>query len=169
MAEEIKDEHPLARQNSIERAIQLEGPKDPDKFKMPDGRSLTEVRKANQETEDVEYQDEVKMLAERTREQSIGEYSKGEKLVMTKAGNLIDVTEPTVSEDTVTMATSRTTMEEISEGVVQPLRERGGGTASAPAGETATSSGQSLGSSTSAPPSGSTTAAPSAPAGSPGK
>lgn len=172
MTEETKSTgHPLDRQNAIERAIQLEGPKDPDKFKMPDGRSLTEVREANQQAEDAEYQEEVKMLAERTREQSIAEYSKGGELVMTKAGNIIDVTEPVPSDDTVTLSKSRTTMEDIEEGAIKPLRERTGNSSSAPSGEVATPGGQSLGSLPGSPMSATPStpgAVPSAPTSTPG-
>jgi hypothetical protein len=49
MTEETKTAgHPLDRQNAIERDIQLKGSKDPDNFKMPDGRTLAEVRQDNQ-------------------------------------------------------------------------------------------------------------------------
>lgn len=126
MAEDkVETGHPLDRQNAIERAIQLDGPKDPDNFKMPDGRTLTEVREANLATQDAEYQEELQMIAARTREQSVAELQKGEKLVMTPTGSIVDVTEPVPSEQTISMATSRTTMAEIQEGAIQPLRETG--------------------------------------------
>jgi hypothetical protein len=139
MAEDKGAGHPLDRQNAIERDIQLNGPKDPDHFKMPDGRTLSEVREANDETQSAEYQEEIQMLANRTREQSITGLQKGGKLVMTKPGNLIDITEPETSDTpAVTMATSRTTAAEIEAGVIQPRRESGSATNS---GETSSSSG----------------------------
>lgn len=146
MVDEKDAGHPLDRQNEIERAIQLEGPKDPDKFKMPDGRSLTEVRQANQAAQVAEYQEEIKMVSQRTREQSIPEFQKGEKLVMTKSGNLIDVTEPKESDVTITLAESRTTSAEIDEGVIKPRAEGTGTSGSVPTGEVSSSSGAPLGS-----------------------
>jgi hypothetical protein len=125
MTEETKTAgHPLDRQNAIERDIQLKGSKDPDNFKMPDGRTLAEVRQDNQKKQDEDYQNEIRMVAQRTREQSIAEFQKGQNLSMTPAGNIIDVTEPKRSEKPITMKTSRTTMEDIESGIIQPPRER---------------------------------------------
>ena len=112
--------HPLDRQNALERAIQLEGSKDPSKFKMPDGRTLAEVRQSNEVTQQKEYQEETMMIARRTREMSIPEFSKGKDLVVTQVGNIIDVTAPPPIKDNVTMATSRTTMSELEAGIVKP-------------------------------------------------
>lgn len=118
--DETKEQaHPLDKQNALERAIQLEGSKDPDNFKMPDGRSLGDVRRANEEIHYEEFLEESKMIARRTREVSIPEFSKGKDLVMTRAGSLIDVTPSPVNKDTVTMATSRTTSAEIDAGVLK--------------------------------------------------
>lgn len=141
MADNKEFVHPLDRQNALERAIQLEGSKDPDNFKMPDGRTLTEVRQSNYAVESANYQEEIRMVAQRTREQSIPEFQKGDKLVMTSTGNLIDVTEPIISEDTVTMAKSRTTSSEIAEGVIQPRQEGLSNPSTAGSGESADSSG----------------------------
>lgn len=140
MPNETKAGHPLDRQNEIERAIQLEGAQDPDNFKMPDGRTLSEVRQANQQIEDKEYQEEARMVARRTREQSISGIQKGDKLVMTQVGNIIDITEPVISEKPVTMDKSRSTSENV-----KPLREGAGTQPTAPSGETSTSSGVSTG------------------------
>jgi hypothetical protein len=93
MADE-KFEHPLDRQNAIEREIQLEGPKDPENFKMPDGRTLAEVRQANEEIHQKEFIDEAKMIGARTREMSAGGLTKGKNLVVSSVGNIIDVTPP---------------------------------------------------------------------------
>jgi hypothetical protein len=119
MTEDQKAGHPLDNQNRIERAIQLEGSKDPDKFKMPDGRTLTEVRNDVAILHADEYQKEIQMVAHRTRESSIPEFTKGKDLVMTRVGNLVDVTSPPPIEDNVTMATSRTTSEDIAAGVIK--------------------------------------------------
>lgn len=145
MAEDKDTGHPLDRQNAIERSIQIEGSKDPEHFKMPDGRTLAEVQRANRTSEDAEYQDEIQMLAQRTREQSMPEFQKGKKLVMTSVGNLVDVTEPVSSEKTITLAKSRTTAADIEEGAIQPLRERPGDSPSAPSGEIATPGGTPMG------------------------
>ena len=115
--------HPLDRQNAIERAIQLEGSKDPDNFKMPDGRTLTEVRQSNDEIHRKEFQEDSRMIARRTREMSIPEFTKGKDLVVTKAGNIVDVTTPPPIEENVTLAKSRTTAAEIDEGIIAPPRE----------------------------------------------
>lgn len=165
MVEEKEIGHPLDRQNAIERDIQLKGGQDPDNFKMPDGRTLAQVRQANQVIQDAEYQEEIQMLARRTREQSIPEFQKGKNLVMTSAGNIIDVTESVVSEDPVTMAKSRTTAVDISEGAIPPLREREGVGSLSSSGETASPSGKSLGSSSPTLPGSSTP--PSSPTGLP--
>jgi hypothetical protein len=111
----MADEHPLERQNAIERAIQLEGPKDPDNFKMPDGRTLTAVRQANEEKHQDEFLDEAKMLGARTRELSIPEFSKGKNLVMTSVGNLVDVTPPPAVEkvEHVSIAELRTAAADV--------------------------------------------------------
>jgi hypothetical protein len=50
--------------------------------------------------QDEDYQNEIRMVAQRTREQSIAEFQKGQNLSMTPAGNIIDVTEPKRSEKT---------------------------------------------------------------------
>jgi len=116
--------HPLDQQNAIERAIQLEGNLDPDNFKFPDGRTLSEVRQANQEAQAAEYQKEIQMVASRTREQSAAEFQKGKSQVVDAAGNIIDNTEPVKSDVTITLAKSRTTMADIEAGSIKAPRER---------------------------------------------
>ena len=91
--------HPLDEQNAIERKIQLEGPRDPDNFKMPDGRTLTEVRRSLNEKHTKEFKEEDQMVRARSRELSNPELSKGEKRIVTEAGNIIDVTEPKKPEE----------------------------------------------------------------------
>ena len=121
MPDETKEAaHPLDRQNAIERAIQLEGPENPDEFKMPDGRTLTEVRQSNAEIHAKEFLEENKMIGRRTRELSIPEFSKGKDLVMTPAGNIVDVTPPPIPEETTTLSKSRTSAAEVEEGVIPP-------------------------------------------------
>lgn len=92
-----KFEHPLETQNAIERKIQLEGSKDPENFKMPDGRTLSEVRKTLQDQHQKEFVTEAKTIGRTTREMS-PVLNKGKDLVMTGPGNIIDVTEPPKSE-----------------------------------------------------------------------
>lgn len=138
MADETKDTdqveetteapHPLDRQNTLERDIQLKGAQDPDNFKMPDGRTLSEVRQTNQDRQEKEFQEEIQMVARRTREQSIVEFQKGGdkgKLVMTPGGSIVDVTEPVPSERTISLSTSRTTQAQIDEGVFKAGHESG--------------------------------------------
>ena len=85
--------HPLDKQNALERDIQLNGPKDPDNYRMPDGRTLSEVRKHLDDQHKKEFETETEMILARTRELSPTSHV-GENLVMTKAGNIIDVTTP---------------------------------------------------------------------------
>lgn len=94
----MADTHPLDEQNAIERKIQLEGPKDPDNFRMPDGRTLTEVRTALNDQHKAEFKENDEKSRLRSRELSLPELSKGGNLVMTGAGNIIDVTEPKEKE-----------------------------------------------------------------------
>lgn len=124
--------HPLDRQNQLEREIQLEGSKDPDNYRMPDGRTLTEVRQELQKIQDAEYQEELKMVASRTRELSISSFQKtGEKLVMTPTGSIVDVTEPVMPEKPA-LSISRTSMADIEAGAIKPLREHRDNTSDAP-------------------------------------
>lgn len=98
--DEERVEHPLDRQNAIEREIQLRGSKDPDNFEMPDGKTLTEVRKSLQERHDQEYREETAMIGKTTREASLPEFKKGKDLAVTPTGVIIDVTEPPKVERT---------------------------------------------------------------------
>lgn len=86
--------HPLDKQNELEREIQLEGSKDPENYKMLDGRTLAEVQKANNTVMEAEGKAEVKLDAKQTKAISEPEYTKTGELVMTKVGNIIDVSEP---------------------------------------------------------------------------
>lgn len=96
----MAEPHPLDEQNAIERKIQLEGPQDPDNFRMPDGRTLTQVRQELHEKHTQEFKEEDEALRARSRELSRPEFSKGGKLVMTSVGNILDVTEPKKVEKT---------------------------------------------------------------------
>lgn len=145
--------HPLDQQNALERKIQLEGSKDPDNFKMPDGRTLSEVRRSNQELEDKEYQEEARMVARRAREQSASTLQKGKKLAITSTGNLLDTTEPVISERSKEVVT-RSTSENV-----KPLRE-GTGNVTAPSGETATPAGTPTGGVTTTTPATTPTSTP---------
>lgn len=60
----------LEEANEIERKIILEGPKDPDKFKMPSGKTLTETRQALEKIQIKQGQEEEDRHSERIREQS---------------------------------------------------------------------------------------------------
>lgn len=60
----------LEARDEIARKIALEGPKDPDNFKMPDGRTLTETREAKYLADREEGDAETKANAEHKREQS---------------------------------------------------------------------------------------------------
>jgi hypothetical protein len=125
MTEETKGAgHPFDKQYAIERDIQLKGAKDPDNFKMLDGRTLTEVRNDLREQQDAEYKKELQMVAARTREQSAAELQKGKDLEMTSNGSIVDVTEPVPSDKKISLATSRTTLADIEAGTIQPPRER---------------------------------------------
>jgi hypothetical protein len=86
--------HPLDKQNELEREIQLVGSQDPENYKMLDGRTLAEVQKANEAVSNVEGEAEHVKDAKQTREISIPEYTKTGELVMTKVGNILDVSEP---------------------------------------------------------------------------
>jgi hypothetical protein len=97
----MAETHPLDEQNAIERKIQLEGPRDPDNFRMPDGRTLTEVRTALNDQHKSEFKENDEKSRLRSRELSLPELSKGEKLVMTTTGSVIDVTEPKKVETTI--------------------------------------------------------------------
>lgn len=90
----MAETHPLDEQNSIERKIQLEGPQDPDNFRMPDGRTLTQVRQELHDKHVEEFKKDDETLRAVNRELTRPELNKGGKLVMTSAGNIIDVTEP---------------------------------------------------------------------------
>lgn len=75
----------LETANAVERRIQLEGRKDPEKFKMPDGRTLAETRKELYESHVKEGDEAAKVQLKRVREQSIeGDplYAEGAKAVM---------------------------------------------------------------------------------------
>jgi len=86
--------HPLDKQNELEREIQLEGSKDPENYKMLDGRTLAEVQKANTTVGEAEGEVEHVRDAKQTKEISMPEYTKTGELVMTKVGNIVDVSEP---------------------------------------------------------------------------
>lgn len=65
-----KDLSPLEKMNQEERKITLEGPKDPDHFKMPDGSTLTETRRRLYEEQVEEATEADKVQTARVREQS---------------------------------------------------------------------------------------------------
>lgn len=69
MADE-KELSPLEKANAIERDIALNGPKDPDKFKMPDGRTLSETRQQMYDDQVKEGQVADDLQQQRIREQS---------------------------------------------------------------------------------------------------
>jgi hypothetical protein len=60
----------LERANEIERDIILNGPKDPDNFKMPDGRTLSETRRELYDSQIEEGIADDKVQQQRIREQS---------------------------------------------------------------------------------------------------
>lgn len=96
----MAETHPLDEQNAIERKIQLEGPQDPENFRMPDGRTLADVRRDLYDKHTKEFKEDDNALRAHSRKLSRPEFSKGGKLVMTSAGNIIDVTEPKKVEKT---------------------------------------------------------------------
>lgn len=74
----------LEAANDYERRVQLEGPQDPDKFKLADGRSLTEHRQSFRDGQEEEGRKEDEVQSARIREQSIeGDplYAEGSKAV----------------------------------------------------------------------------------------
>ncbi len=60
--------------NELERKIQLEGAADPDNYKMPDGRTLSEVRTANYDRETEEGKESTRVNEQRMREQYHASY-----------------------------------------------------------------------------------------------
>lgn len=98
MADE-RIEHPFDKQFDLEREIQLEGARNPDNYKMPDGRTLTQVRQDLENQHKEEYKEETAMIQDTTRKASHPELVKGDKLVMTSAGTIVDVTPSPKKED----------------------------------------------------------------------
>src|SRR5690349_13527283 len=81
--------HPLDEQNKLERRIQLEGNADPDHFKMPDGRTLTEVRQSNEKSQSEEYKKKAEAATELAREQSFESRDPIGKPVVNKTGTIL--------------------------------------------------------------------------------
>lgn len=91
---ETEFKHPLDEQNAIERRIQLEGSRDPDHFTMPDGRTLTQVRQELDKQHREEAKNDSEAFEESSRNQSMAEFKRGGSLGITRAGNIVDTTNP---------------------------------------------------------------------------
>jgi hypothetical protein len=82
----------LAVANAVEREIQLKGPQDPDKFQMPDGRTLSETRAELYKAHVKEGDEAARAQTNSMREQSIRNdplYAEGATAVM--SGNAVNI------------------------------------------------------------------------------
>lgn len=99
MAEEAKI--PLDIKNEEERRIILEGRKDPENFKMPDGRSLADHRKEKFETDTKEGMESEEIQRKRVRQQSIEQdplYDPKNKVVLDEASGGLTIIPTGVTE-----------------------------------------------------------------------